>query len=71
MITDDYAVADQLLKIIDGAGVKTFLAYSSIPVDQRGNIGSPRGTVSTGRKTALSQAADNRSAARPDPKCRM
>jgi ABC-type sugar transport system substrate-binding protein len=43
VITDDYAVADQLLKIIDGAGVKTFLAYSSIPVDQRGNIGSPRG----------------------------
>jgi len=36
-------VADQLLKIIDGAGVKTFLAYSSIPLDQRGNIGSPRG----------------------------
>jgi len=43
VITDDYAVADQLLKIIDGAGVKTFLAYGSIPVDQRGGIGSPRG----------------------------
>ena len=43
VITDDYAVADQLLKIIDDAGVKTFLAYSSIPVDQRGNTGSPRG----------------------------
>src|SRR5262249_54969745 len=43
VVTDDYAVADQLLKIIDGAGVKTFLAYSSIPLDQRGNIGSPRG----------------------------
>ena len=26
VITDDYAVADQLLKIIDGASVKTFLA---------------------------------------------
>jgi ABC-type sugar transport system substrate-binding protein len=36
-------VADQLLKIIDAAGVKTFLAYSSIPVDQRGGVGSPRG----------------------------
>ena len=43
VITDDYAVADQLLKIIDAAGVKTFLAYSSIPVEQRGGVGSPRG----------------------------
>ena len=43
MLTDDYSVADQLLKIIDPTGVKTFLAYSSIPVDQRGGIGSPRG----------------------------
>jgi ABC-type sugar transport system substrate-binding protein len=43
VITDDYSVADQLLRIIDDAGVKTFLAYSSIPVDQRGNTGSPRG----------------------------
>jgi hypothetical protein len=42
VITDDYSVADQLVKIIDAAGVKTFLAYSSIPVDQRGGIGSPR-----------------------------
>jgi ABC-type sugar transport system substrate-binding protein len=43
VITDDFAAADQLLKIIDAAGVKTFLAYSSIPVEQRGNIGSLRG----------------------------
>jgi ABC-type sugar transport system substrate-binding protein len=43
VITDDYSVADQLVKIIDAAGVRTFLAYSSIPVDQRGGIGSPRG----------------------------
>src|SRR5262245_34571548 len=43
VITDDYSVADQLLKIIDPAGLKTFLAYSSIPADQRGGIGSPRG----------------------------
>ena len=28
VVTDDYSVADQLLKIIDAAGVKTFLAYS-------------------------------------------
>jgi ABC-type sugar transport system substrate-binding protein len=43
VITDDYAVADQLLRITDAAGVKTFLAYSSIPLDQRGGVGSPRG----------------------------
>jgi ABC-type sugar transport system substrate-binding protein len=42
VITDDAAVADQLLKIIDAAGVKSFLAYSSIPNDQRIGIGSPR-----------------------------
>src|SRR5262245_16092718 len=42
VITDDYSVADRLLAIIDPAGLKTFLAYSSIPVDQRGGIGSPR-----------------------------
>jgi ABC-type sugar transport system substrate-binding protein len=43
VITDDYSVADRLLAIIDPAGAKSFLAYSSIPVDQRGGIGSPRG----------------------------
>jgi ABC-type sugar transport system substrate-binding protein len=43
VITDDSAVADQLLKIIDAAGVKSFLAYSSIPNDQRVGVGSPRG----------------------------
>jgi ABC-type sugar transport system substrate-binding protein len=43
VITDDYSVADRLLAIIDSAGVKSFLAFSSIPVDQRGGIGSPRG----------------------------
>src|SRR6516165_6385248 len=43
VVTDDYSVADRLLAIIDPAGVKSFLAYSSIPVDQRGGIGSPCG----------------------------
>ena len=43
VVTDDYSVADRLLAIIDPAGVKSFLAYSSIPADQRGGIGSPRG----------------------------
>ena len=42
VITNDYAVAGELLKIINAAGVKTFLAYSSIPADQRGDIGAPR-----------------------------
>ena len=42
VITNDYAVGAELLKIIDGAGVKSFLAYSSIPLDQRGDVGAPR-----------------------------
>jgi ABC-type sugar transport system substrate-binding protein len=42
VITNDYAVAGELLKIIEGAGVKSFLAYSSIPVEQRSDIGAPR-----------------------------
>jgi ABC-type sugar transport system substrate-binding protein len=42
VITDDYAVADRLIMIIEAAGLKTFLAYSSIPVNQRVGIGSPR-----------------------------
>src|SRR5262249_34983901 len=43
VVTDDYSVADRLLAVIDPAGVKSFLAYSSIPVHQRGGIGSRRG----------------------------
>jgi ABC-type sugar transport system substrate-binding protein len=43
VITDDYSVADQLLRILDPVGVKTFLAYSSIPLEQRAGIGAPRG----------------------------
>ena len=43
VITHDYAVAGELLRILDGAGVKTFLAYSTIPVEQRADIGAPRG----------------------------
>lgn len=42
VITNDYAVAGELLKIIEGAGVKSFLAYSSIPIEQRSDIGAPR-----------------------------
>lgn len=43
VITHDYAVAGELLRILDGAGVKTFLAYSTIPQGERGDIGAPRG----------------------------
>src|SRR5262245_25294397 len=39
VITDDYSVADQLVKIIDPAGVKTFLAYRTIPHGQRRRCG--------------------------------
>ena len=42
VISNDYAVAGELLKILDGAGVKTFLAYSSIPQAQRAETGAPR-----------------------------
>ena len=42
VITNDYAVAGELLKIIEGAGVKSFLAFSSIPIEQRSDIGAPR-----------------------------
>src|SRR5258708_13047745 len=41
VITNDYAVGAELLRIIDGAGVKSFLAYSSIPLDQRRDVGAP------------------------------
>jgi ABC-type sugar transport system substrate-binding protein len=42
VITDDSAVGDQLLKIIDAAGVKSFLAYSSIPPEVLDGVGYPR-----------------------------
>src|SRR5260370_5722067 len=58
VITDDYSVADRLLAIIDPAGVKSFLAYSSIPVDQRGGIGSPRGKYKRSLSSLEPQAED-------------
>lgn len=42
VISNDRAVAGELLKIVDAAGVKTFLAFSSLPADQRGDVGAPR-----------------------------
>jgi ABC-type sugar transport system substrate-binding protein len=58
VITNDYGVAGELLKIIDGAGIKTFLAYSSIPLDQRGPLGSPR-TVFKGWLGSLEPRAED------------
>src|SRR5258708_26215219 len=58
VITDDYSVADRLLAIIDPAGVKSFLAYSSIPVDQRGGIASPCGKYKRGLGWLEPQAGD-------------
>jgi ABC-type sugar transport system substrate-binding protein len=58
VITDDYSVADRLLAIIDPGGVKSFLAYSSIPVDQRGGIGSPRGKYKSWLGSLEPQAED-------------
>ena len=42
VITDEYGMFDQLLSIIDPAGVKTFLAYGSVPVDRHKDVGLPR-----------------------------
>src|SRR5258708_29462652 len=58
VITDDYSVADRLLAIIDPAGVKSFLAYSSIPVDQPGGIETPRGQKK-GQRSSLEPPAGN------------
>jgi ABC-type sugar transport system substrate-binding protein len=42
VITNDNGVGPELLRLLDGAGIKTFLAYSSIPVAERGAFGGPR-----------------------------
>ena len=42
VITNDYAVAGELLRIIDGVGVKTFLAYSSLTTEEKADLGAPR-----------------------------
>jgi len=43
IVTNDNDTGAELLRILDGAGVKTFLAYSSIPPEARGATGEPRG----------------------------
>ena len=42
IITNDNATGPELLRILDGAGVKTFLAYSAIPPEGRAQTGGPR-----------------------------
>lgn len=42
IVTNDNATGAEQLRILDAAGVKTFLAYSSIPRDQRSATGNPR-----------------------------
>jgi ABC-type sugar transport system substrate-binding protein len=44
IITNDNGTGPEMLKVLDGAGVKTFFAYSSIPRDARADIGGPRET---------------------------
>ncbi|HLX24527.1 MAG TPA: ABC transporter substrate-binding protein, partial [Usitatibacter sp.] len=40
--TNDYATGPEILKILDAAGVRTFLAFSTIPAGDRGVTGGPR-----------------------------
>lgn len=40
--TNDNGTGPAMLKLLDGAGIKTFLAYSSIPPADRGAFGGPR-----------------------------
>jgi len=42
IVTNDNATGAEQLRILDGAGVKTFLAYSSIPPEGRAATGNPR-----------------------------
>src|SRR5260221_2829320 len=42
VITNDYAVGAELLRIIDGAGEESFLPYSTIPHDQPRHAGRHR-----------------------------
>src|SRR5687767_6532992 len=42
IITNDNGTGPELLRILDGAGIKTLMAYSSIPTGDRGGVGGPR-----------------------------
>jgi ABC-type sugar transport system substrate-binding protein len=42
IVTNDNGTGPELLRLLDAAGIKTFLAYSSIPVADRAGFGGPR-----------------------------
>lgn len=42
IITNDYATGPEILRLLDGAGIKTFFAFSSIPTADRAALGDPR-----------------------------
>jgi ABC-type sugar transport system substrate-binding protein len=42
IVTNDYDTGPELLRILDGAGIKTFLAYSSLSASEREDLGGPR-----------------------------
>ncbi|HUL56818.1 MAG TPA: hypothetical protein VLT60_07445, partial [Usitatibacter sp.] len=42
IVSNDYATGAEMLKVLDAAGIKTFFAYSTIPVGERAATGGPR-----------------------------
>src|SRR5260221_8262755 len=42
IMSNDNATGPEMLRILDGAGVKTFLAFSSAPAEDRDRFGGPR-----------------------------
>jgi ABC-type sugar transport system substrate-binding protein len=42
IVTNDYGTGPELLRILDAAGIKTFLAYSSLSASEREGLGGPR-----------------------------
>jgi ABC-type sugar transport system substrate-binding protein len=42
IITNDNGTGPEMLRVLDGAGVKTFMAYSSVPAPDRAGFGGPR-----------------------------
>jgi len=43
ILSNDYATGAEMLKVLDAAGIKTFFAFSTIPVAERSATGLPRG----------------------------
>ena|SRR5688572_15107445 len=42
ILTNDNGTGPEMLKVLDAAGIRTFLAYSSIPPGERSGVGGPR-----------------------------